>query len=361
MPRLGAKYTVEGYLDDVAKSSFLTTSENGAVNLRAFVAQMRNDWGIDDFVTLFEQKLLPFGWSYKVAHEKSALGRRTHIQVFLPSVLQMIHLEDDDKSSWSEKTLTAHAWSIKVRQGKAKLDVIPTSLYISEHALRRIYERSGGCLYEEFPQLAARLFQEVLEKTDTLLREFVFVSNGNGKYATAVPTSGGVVVANWGLLNANIKDPNLGMLITIKGKYFSRGVGSFRASEFWNLEKSEELPGIEYVPSTFVRTYYSDENISDNRRNSCVLLEILLDNVDPSKISPSNLLGANKNPCGKRITSSVNELVPQATPGLRMDVLDSLYWLKSDRIGQIFSAPYEKNGSIAKKIVNNFNALDCSD
>lgn len=357
MPRLGAKYTVEGYLDDVARRSFILTTESGPENFRAFVEQLKQGWEIEEFVALFEEIFLPFGWSYKVENGKSALGRRTQIQVFLPSVSQILSTGRPDSSGWSEKVLTAHSWSISVRKGKAKLDVIPTSLFISEHALRRLYERSGGCSYDEFPQLTAAFFQEVLEKTDTLMREFVFVETGVGKFGTAVPTTGGLAVVNWNLLFIKQDDPNLGMLIKVKNKYFLRSVGSFNAAEFWNIPIIDEAPGYEPIPSYFVRTFYSDEEISDVRRESCVLLDVLLNNVQKSAISPSNLLLSMKNPAGRRIISKEQISIPQATPGLRADVTESLNWLKYEDSGAFLLAPYEKNSKIVKSIINNVNIV----
>ena len=355
MPRLGAKYTVEGYLDDVARRSFIVTTKNGPENFRGFVERLGQDWEIDEFVALFEEIFLLFGWSYKVENGKSALGRRTKIQVFLPSVSQILSTGRPDSSGWSEKVLTAHSWSISVRKGKAKLDVIPTSLFISEHALRRLYERSGGCSYEEFPQLTAAFFQEMLEKTDTLLREFAFVETGAGKFGTAVPTTGGLAVVNWNLLYIKQDDANLGMLIKIKNKYFLRGVGSFNAAEFWNIPRNDEAPGFESIPSYFVRTYYSDEEISDVRRESCILLDVLLKNVQKSVISPSNLLLSIKNPAGRRIISREEISIPQATPGLRADVTESLHWLKYEDTGALLLAPYEKNGKVLNSIINSVN------
>ena len=40
MPRLAAKYTVEGYLDDVARRSFMVTTKNGPENFRGFVERL---------------------------------------------------------------------------------------------------------------------------------------------------------------------------------------------------------------------------------------------------------------------------------------------------------------------------------
>lgn len=355
MVRLGAKYTVAGYLDEVVKRSFLTTTEKGPANFRAFVAKLRSDWGIDDFVALFENFLVPFGWNYTIDHEKSALGKRAQIKIFLPSALQIFHFGEADGPVWSEKALTAHCWSIKVRKGKAKLDVIPTSLYISEHALRRIYERSGGCSYDEFPQLAATVFQEVLDKTDTLVRECIFVQGENKKLATAVPTSGGLVVVNWDLLLVNGKDPNLGILIKLNGKHFSRGSASYVPSEVWGLPPCDLSPNVNYYPSSFVRTYYSDEDLSEARSRSCIFIDILLNNVEPSSIMPSNILAAAKNPAGRRVLPDLRNLPPQATAGLRADIIESLHWLHAEDSGLLYLAPYEKSDQQNQKFLQEIN------
>lgn len=342
MPRLGSRYTVSGYLNEVARRSFLVTTDEGPANLTTFLGQLPRDWTINDFVALFEERLLPFGWSYNVDSERSALGRRTHIQVFLPSVLQIIHAGKEGLPAWTEKALTAHCWSIKVRKGKAKLDVIPTSLYISEHALRRVYERSGGCAYEEFPQLVAALFQELLEKTDTLLREVVFVPIGVGQYATAVPTSGGLVVVNWNVTQVHRLDPIIGMAITIRRNSYSRSPGSFNPNDFWKLNSKNDIENMYNLPSSFVRTFYSDADMSEKMTNSSIILDIILNNVNFSIISPYNLMKASKDPSGRRILPEVGKLFPESTSGLRADAVESLHWLKAEDNGNFHLVPYHK-------------------
>lgn len=361
MVRLGAKYTVAGYLDEVAKRSFLTATEDGAANFRAFVTKLRSDWGIDDFVALFEDFLVPFGWNYTIDHEKSALGKRASINVFLPSSVRILHSGEADAPVWTEKALTAHCWSIKVRKGKAKLDVIPTSLYISEHALRRIYERSGGCTYDEFPQLAATFFQEVLDKTDTLVRECIFVPGENKKLATAVPTSGGLVVVNWDLLHVNGNYTNLGILIKLNGKHFSRGAPSYVPSDVWGLRPYDLVPNVNYFPSSFVRTYYSDEDLSEDRSRSCIFIDILLNNVEPSSMTPSNIMAAAKNPAGRRVLPDIRSLPPQATAGLRADIIDSLHWLHAEDSGWLYLARYEKSDQQNQKFIQEMNVAKFSD
>ncbi len=343
MTRLGANYTVTGYLDEVARKSFLIVTTRGPENLRGFLAKLPECWNVEDFVSLFESELVPLGWGYKINRQKSALGRLAKIQIFLPTVSRIFHSGDDAHPAWTEKTLSAHAWSILVRKGKAKLDVIPTSLYISEHALRRIYERSGGCAYSEFPNLAKSLLQEALDKIDILLREFVFVEGEPGVYATALPTSGGLAVINWSLLHASQAAADFGILLSIKGKRFSRGRGSFRPAEFWNLPKLDAFGHeVDRLPTAIMRTFYSDEEISDARRETCVLLEVMLNNVEPSSVSPQKLIDAAKDPSGRRIVPGLKGAIPQASSGLRADIRASMNWLNARNQGTLHFVPYGK-------------------
>lgn len=341
MTRLGARYTVAGYLDEVARRSLIVTTESGFSNLETFLSQLPRAWGISDFLALFEQRLLPFGWGYQADTQRSALGQRTKITVFLPSVVEILHTGNIDHPTWAEKALTAHAWSITVRKGKAKMDVIPTSLFISEHALRRIYERSGGCSYPDFPQLIAALFQETLEKIDTLIRETIFVKGDGGTYATAVPTTGGLAIINWSALRANYLATQLGTLITVAGRSFFLGRGSFHPADFWGLPTMDAYGDkIHLIPSTFMRTYYGDEEISDARRESCVLLDVLLGSVQSAGFSPLVLLDAVKDPSGRRFIPMEQGLEPQASRGLRADVIDSLHWLNASSDEDLLLAPY---------------------
>jgi hypothetical protein len=84
-------------------------------------------------------------------------------------------------------------------------------------------------------------------------------------------------------------------------------------------------------------------------------LDVLLNNVQKSAISPSNLLFSIKNPAGRRVIPKDQISMPQATPGLRADITESLNWLKYEDNGAFLLAPYEKNSKILKSIINNIN------
>jgi hypothetical protein len=70
---------------------------------------------------------------------------------------------------------------------------------------------------------------------------------------------------------------------------------------------------------------------------------------------PSNILAAAKNPAGRRVLPDLRNLPPQATAGLRADIIESLHWLHAEDSGWLYLAPYEKSDQQNQKFLQEIN------
>lgn len=357
MVRLGAKHSVKGYLADVRSHALLGELDNSplpkhvAENWDKVFADLKRKWSPTDFMDTLIGFHADFAWGIAHSSKRSALGREEHFCFCCPSVVDLVHSDyiRPNEPCWTERGLMIQGWKGFTRQGKAKIEVIPSRVVFAPHALERIYERTGGCEYEDFPALVGRFVDTILQKLDALLDAGVFIDCNNGVGVTAFPVEGGLAIIEINLIGTHSALPQLGSALAVNGGNVNQRKGLYRLIDATDIEEISVggVTGAIAVSRLYnVRTFYGPSEIDGRRTDSLQYLDIVLDHLDSSKISLYALMGVDHPDFPNASAKKPVDQNSQYFKGLIADTVQSLDWLKLHRADHLFVF-YEGQGESA--------------
>lgn len=357
MVRLGAKHSVKGYLADVRSHALLGELDNSplpkhvAENWDKIFADLKRKWCPIDFMDALIEFHADVAWRFAHGSKRSALGREEHFRFCCPSVVDLVHSDYSrpNEPCWTERGLMIQGWKGFARQGKAKIEVIPSRVVFSPHALERIYERTGGCDYNEFPALVGRFVDTILQKLDVLLDAGVLIVCDNDVGVTAIPVEGGLAIIEINLIATHSALPQLGSALAVSGGKVSQRMGRYRlinATDFEDFSVGGVDGSIAISRLYNVRTFLGSNEIDGKRTDSLQYLDIVLDHLDSSKISLYALMEVDHPEFPNVSAKKPVDQNSQYFRGLIADTVESLDWLKLHRADHLFVF-YEGQGELA--------------
>ena len=341
--RLGAQYTVKGYLRSVERWSLLGLNDSNRFRIEDYMRRLPRKWHCQLYCDEFLRFCDPYGWDTSLSDKKNVLGPSSTLLATLPYATVNRHLEAPSASSqseWEEGFLTCHIWEQNIRRGKAIVDVMPSAIFLSYHALLRLYERTGGCGYQEFPSLLAKCWSELLKNVFKLVVHSLWRSDtASGTIGFAVPLMGGLGIFQLQKALINRFNPALGIKFRINGQRITGfGKGSFNMVDWFGaaVERDPEEEEIFNVPVAVMRTFLGFEELSDSQRDTLFFTDQFLKYVSENSLSVQEAAKSGRDPTGRRLMSMPEEELSLALVGLKADVQESLSWIKGGRDELIF-------------------------
>ncbi|WIW95471.1 hypothetical protein [Altererythrobacter rubellus] len=336
--RLGARYTVKGYLRSVERWSLLGFNDSGRYRVEDYARGLPRKWRCQLYCDEFLRFCDPYGWDTAQSDGKNVLGPSRKLIASLPYATVNKHFEsasDSSTSEWEEGLLTCHIWDQKIRRGKAIVDAMPSSVFLSYHALLRLYERTGGCAFQEFPSLVAKCWSELLRNLFKLVVHSLWRRDAaSGTIGFAVPLMGGLGIFQMQKAMINRFNPALGIKFRINGQQITGfGKASFNIVDWFGaaVEQDPEEEEIINLPVAVMRTFLGFEDLSDRQRDTLFLTEQFLNYASENSYSVLEAAKSGKDATGRRLMSMPEEKLSLALVGLKADVQESLSWIKGSR------------------------------
>lgn len=329
MARIGAKYTVKGYLDELHR---LNPADNHNFLNEIFFDKIFNR--IDLIESRLKEKLS--GWA-RTFYDSSKITISRNLKItkasYLPRAIEFVTAgTKSEENAWLEPGMMMQLCLSSLERNRYSFDFFPSFHYISRHALERIYERTGGCNYDEFSDLIFNAFFELEKNLSKLVAEGVYVrfesESTDQVNVTAVPCLGGLVVVEIVSVAINSNSTLSPFKISVGPKGASVKKSSFEISStpnYYELLFDDDLYHINQ--SYMTRTFISFDDLSNIRRDSLFLLELILKKISDDKIiSSSNL---ERDSFTGSLVLNLDAMCPTpALSGLRADVVQSFDWLK---------------------------------
>lgn len=333
MSRIGARYTAKGYLEAIPKFHPLDNPETWRLITEG--TKPKNPLAVKG---KFEKHFGPHTVKIASNSRTSLTGNAKHlIQSYIPRCAEfMVGVVGTESESepWAELGMMMQIMHASFKRNVFEFDFHPSFYCISQHALQRIYERNGGCDYEQFSKLVFAFFQELESNLSLLLSETVIISfRQNEEHdflhpeITAVPCMGGLAIVEI----ANLSLRKDGLLAPIRVRL---GAGNGLRGSLFDITsapgyRSENIGGVDFhtSPHFMVRTFYAFEDLSDERKESLFFLDLLLQRIPKDQRFSAETLIANRTTKALAFSNQSDDKELHLA-GPRSDAIGSLGWLK---------------------------------